>query len=53
MMDYNKKDDQQIESNWRVMKPRSCDDICRAEAAASTPHPSQSWPLAFTISGLD
>lgn len=35
------------------MKPRSCDDICRAEAAASTPYLSQTWPFAFAISGFD
>jgi len=35
------------------MKSGSCDDICRAEAAASTPHASQAWPFAFVISRLD
>ena len=35
------------------MKSRLCDDICCAEAAASTPHLSQTWPFAFTVSGLD
>jgi hypothetical protein len=37
----------------RIMKPGSCYDIGCAEAAAPTPHPSQTWPLAFTVSRLD
>jgi hypothetical protein len=35
------------------MKPRSCNNICCTEAAASTPHLSQTWPLASTVSGFD
>lgn len=37
----------------RAVKPESCDYICRAEAAASTPHTSEAGSLALAISRFD